>query len=78
MLSNWLIRVNGGTAYVWKRQYFMGAIAIPWYFHGGTRVCFTPNGGIGDSPIERALDYIFSHPANLNERVTIKTEINYE
>ena len=57
MTDYWLIRLNAtGSALIWKRKYFLGLIAIPWAFHGGSLIIRTPDKH--DDVLSAAFDYI--------------------
>jgi len=56
MTDYWLIRLQHGSAYIWKRKYFLGFIAIPWAFHGGTTIIRTPDNN--DDVLDAAFRYI--------------------
>lgn len=69
MSNYWLIRMQNKSAYVWKRKYFLGLIAIPWYFHGGTNIIFSPDED--EKVIKKALTYIRDLDTHAN--ITIET-----
>ena len=58
-MTYWRVRIaHHGTAYIWQRKYFMGLIAIPWRYHGGTDIIMTQDKH--DDVLKAALDYIFN------------------
>jgi len=67
-MSDWLIRIQHGTAYIWKRQFFCGVVAIPWKFHGGARDIFTPDHN--DDVLASAIAYIKHQDENAD--ITVK------
>ena len=73
-MTGWLIRVKHGTGYIWKRKFFLGIIAIPWFFHGGTRIIMTPD--INKDVILASIEYIYSQDSEpsitLTSTVTLK------
>lgn len=56
-MSNWLIEVRNGVAYIYKRKYWLGLIAIPFYFSGGTRIVRTPDAN--KDVVVAAINYVY-------------------
>ena len=58
-MTRWLIRFNKtGSTLIWKRQFFLGFIAIPWRYHGGTNIIRTPD--CHEDTFTAAMEYINS------------------
>ena len=70
MTDYWLIRLQNGSAYIWKRKYFLGLIAIPWAYHGGTDIIRTPDAH--DDVLVAAFNYI--NCQSLAANVTVELE----
>lgn len=70
MTDYWLIRLQNGSAYIWKRKYFLGLIAIPWALHGGTDIVRTPDAH--DDVLQAAFNYI--NCQSLGATVTVELE----
>lgn len=69
-MSGWLIRIQNGAAYIWKRKFFFGMIAIPWALHGGTRIIRTPLENL--DVVEAATDYILEQDPHATILITYK------
>jgi len=67
-MSDWLIRIQNGVAYIWKRKFFCGVFAIPWQFHGGTDIIRTPDDN--DDVLAAAIAYIKHIDGNAD--ITVK------
>jgi len=68
-MSDWLIRMNNGTAYIWKRKFFCGVFAIPWKFHGGTDIIRTPDNN------SDALAVAIAYIKHINESADITVKL---
>ena len=68
--DSWLIRLQNGSAYIWKRKYFLGLVAVPWALHGGTNIIRTPD--CNTDVLTAAFDYISDRTPEAN--VTVKLE----
>jgi len=63
-MSGWLIRLENGSALIWKRKFFFGLIAIPWALHGGTDIIRTSD--VNEDVLLAALEYIASQEKEAN------------
>ena len=68
-MTGWLIRLENGNALIWKRKFFLGMIAIPWAYHGGTDIVRTPD--VNEDVILAALEYIASQTAKADITVEL-------
>jgi hypothetical protein len=69
-MTNWLIRINNGIAYVYQRKFWMGAIAVPWVFTGGTNIVFTPDSH--DDVLKASMEYILLKDLYANMQINFQ------
>jgi len=70
MFAPWLIRIQNGTAYVYQRKYWMGIIAVPWAFTGGTSTLFTPD--THSEVLDSAMTYILEKDLDASIQIDFK------
>ena len=70
MLSDWQIRIANGVAYVHKRKYWFGLIAVPWHLSGGTRVVMTPD--TYTDVLEAATKYVLDKDPHATIQINFK------
>lgn len=76
MFSNWQIIVEEEAAYIYERRYWMGLIAIPWAFSGGTYKIRTPDAH--EDVLVAAIKYVKKQDEDAIIQIEFGAEVNYE
>jgi len=70
-MSNWLITIFEGTAFVYKRNYwFCGLYPVPWAFSGESETTFSTYQT--NDIVDAALDYIVEQDIDANVLIKFK------
>lgn len=76
MFSNWQIIVEEEAAYIYKRTYWMGLVAVPWSLSGGTYKIRTPDAH--EDVLKASIQYVKSKDPDAVIQIEFGPEVTYE